>query len=217
MYTIKKVTGQVDPLHRNAGALWAQAEIADIAFYPWYIKGNKQTTQIRTLYSDTAVFLYFACQDRHSFSRTTTLNGPVWTDSCVEFFAAPEPQAKPNHYFNLEINCCGTILMGYGPHRQERRSITSDLGARIRTVASLTGPTKEESPADTGWTIHAELPFAVLEEIAGIPRPTAGTIWKANFYRCGGTTDQQFAAWADIKTPKPDFHRPEFFKEVVFA
>jgi hypothetical protein len=188
-----------------------------MAVFPWYVKGDKQKTLVKTLYDQAAIYLNFECDDRHSFSRTTVINGPVWTDSCVEFFAIPEPAAKPSHYFNLEINCCGTILFGYGPHRQERKSIPPALGARITTVASLAGPTKEESPADSSWTMRARLPFDVLRELAGIPGPVSGTIWKVNFYRCGGKTDEQFAAWADIRTPRPDFHRPEFFQEVVFA
>ncbi len=40
----------------------------------------------------------------------------------------------------------------------------------------------------------------------------------ANFYKCGDETAvPHYGAWSPIDTPQPDFHRPEFFGEVVFG
>ena len=39
---------------------------------------------------------------------------------------------------------------------------------------------------------------------------------KTNFYKCGEKTEYiHFALWNGPFTEKPDFHRPEFFKEIV--
>ena len=39
---------------------------------------------------------------------------------------------------------------------------------------------------------------------------------RANFYKCGNALPHKhFLSWAEILTPRPDFHRPEYFKEIV--
>ena len=39
---------------------------------------------------------------------------------------------------------------------------------------------------------------------------------RANFYKCGDkTAHPHYLSWSPIDTPKPDFHRPEFFGELI--
>jgi hypothetical protein len=90
------------------------------------------------------------------------------------------------------------------------------MAERIGIWTSLSDETKKESADDQEWSVHIELPFDLLQEFTGMPKPGPGTVWKANFFRCGGKTDPQCAAWADIQTPQPDYHRPEFFQEIKF-
>ncbi|MCK7480493.1 MAG: carbohydrate-binding family 9-like protein [Candidatus Moduliflexus flocculans] len=46
----------------------------------------------------------------------------------------------------------------------------------------------------------------------------AGCRSAANFYKCGDETEfPHYGAWSPVETPAPDFHRPEFFGEIVFA
>jgi hypothetical protein len=167
------------------------------------------------LYSDTSLFLFFDCDDKHISAQVTKLHGPVCNDSCVELFAKPDPENDP-HYLNIELNCCGTLFFSYGTHRHDRVKMAPELAARIKISPSIQGLTKEESPQDNGWTMQAEIPFSVLHEFAGIKKPVSGSIWKINLYRVGGKTDMQHATWADVRVPKPDFHQPEYFQEVMF-
>jgi len=188
-----------------------------ISDYPWYVGGDKQGTVVRVLYDDESIYLRFRCEDRHIYAETTELNGRVYEDSCVEFFATIDPEAGPD-YFNLEINCCGQILMGFGPDCYQRTPITPQLASRIRIETSLAGPTKVESPGDNGWWVAVAVTFEMLSEFASQPvSPAPGTIWRANFYRCGGRTDPQYACWNHVDAPEPDFHRPEFFGELIFS
>jgi len=148
------------------------------------------------------------------------LNGPVCNDSCVELFATVDPAAAPD-YVNIEINCCGTFLVGYGPARRPRSSITPAWAERVSVATSIDGPTKAESPDDDGWWAAATLPFEVISHLAGRPiRPAPASVWRANLYRCGGATDPQFATWCPIDSqrwPNPDYHRPEQFGRMTFG
>jgi len=192
---------------------WDSVPAADIDLFPWYSEGEKQGTRVRLAVSPSHLHVRFDCEDKHIFARVTEPNGPVCEDSCVEFFFAPEP-GKALAYFNLEINCCGTIHLAYGEGRHHRVMATPDVIDAIRVKSSVRGVTKRESPDDDGWRVEAVIPFEALQKMTVFPPPEPGTVWRANLYRCGGKTDPQYAVWSPIDWPRPDYHRPEFFGEL---
>ena len=118
-YTVKCATAEVPLSGEVEGTPWEHANTLHISRYPWYIAGEKQATTARLLYDREAIYAQFQCRDRHIFSRTTELNGSVCLDSCVEFFATPDPGRGP-HYFNLEVSCCGVMHLGFGAGRHRR-------------------------------------------------------------------------------------------------
>jgi hypothetical protein len=215
-YVIQPAAGRVGLTGQVDDTPWARAGVARIDRFCWYKAGRQQLTEARVLYDGQGLYLQFIAQDAHIFSKTTELNGPVCTDSCVEFFATIAPAAG-NDYFNFEVNCCGVIHLGFGPGREGRRLIGPDLAGGICVAASVPTLTKDESPDDDGWWLATAIPWDVLDRFAGkTVRPKAGTVWRGNFYRCGGKTDPQFACWSPVGTPGPDFHRPEFFGTLRF-
>jgi len=216
-YTVRRTT-EAPPLAGDvADTPWRAAEIASIDNWPWYQGGQKQPTEVRLLFDAEAIYVQFQCIDKHIYSRVTELNGPVYEDSCVEFFAATDPDAAGG-YFNFEANCCGVFHLGFGPGRDGRKLITPELASRIEIVSSEPGPTRDESPDDGSWWLAVKLPFDVLGEFTGTPAAgRAGDAWRANFYRCGGKTDGQYACWNPIAAARPDFHRPECFGRLRFA
>jgi len=196
---------------------WSAADRMLIDEYPWYAGGAKQETDVALLYDDEAVYVLFVCEDRHICSVETRPNGDVYKDSCVEFFANPAPAAGGG-YFNFEANCCGVVHLGFGEGRGNRRLADEGVHARIQVATSIPTDTKDESPNDDGWWLAAKLPFETLSEFAGVQvKPAAGDAWRANFYRCGGKTDGQYACWNPITVQRPDFHRPECFGTLEFA
>ncbi|HUT61594.1 MAG TPA: carbohydrate-binding family 9-like protein [Phycisphaerae bacterium] len=215
-YRIRRASAS-PPLNGDASAgPWPQADALKIDEYPWYTAGAKQATAVRALYDDEALYLQFLCEDRHIFAEVTELNGPVCKDSCVEFFATIEPDRRPD-YFNVEFNCCGTRLGKWGSQRHGRKDITPAQAERIEVATSVPGPTKADSPNDDGWWLAVKLPLDLLSEFTGVRvRPASGTRWRGNFYRCGGRSDPQLACWNIIEWARPDYHRPEFFGEIVF-
>ena len=136
-------------------------------------------------------------------------NGRQWEDSCCEFFVR-EPSG--DRYFNFEVNCIGRILGASGAGRKERvRQELSDL-ARIRRITTLPAQTYDESGTLRSWDIAVLIPFALFGADPACPPDSL----KANFYKCGDeTAHPHFLSWNPIDTPQPDFHRPEFFGELV--
>lgn len=211
-------TSQAPPLCGDIdGTAWAAAEVLSIDNWPWHQGGLKQQTEARLLYDNQALYLQFQCDDVHSYAEATELNGAVYKDSCVELFAAPGRDPAEG-YFNFEANCCGTFHLGFGPGRDGRQLITPELAKRIEVATSIPGPTKNESPTDQHWWLAAKLPLEVIAGMAGrAVQAKPGDLWRANFYRCGGKTDDQYACWNPITVASPDFHRPECFGRLLLA
>ena len=63
----------------------------------------------------------------------------------------------------------------------------------------------------TAWSLELELPFALFCEGPGVPERL-----QCNFYKCGDKTDTpHFLSWNPVEVASPDFHRPEFFGELI--
>ncbi|MDY7011208.1 MAG: carbohydrate-binding family 9-like protein [Planctomycetota bacterium] len=195
---------------------WDRADRLAIDEYPWYAGGLKQETTAAVLYDDEAIYLLYVCQDKHISAVETRSNGNVYLDSCVEFFMSFESEGGRKH-LNFEVNCCGTIHMGFGAGRENRTLAPPEVLNAVKVQSSIPTPTKNESPTDDGWWLAAAIPFSAISEFVGRRiAPEPGETWRANFYRCGGKTDPQYAAWNPIDCPEPDFHRPEFFGTITF-
>ena len=130
---------------------------------------------------------------------------PVHEDSCLEFFFMPE---GAECYLNFEINPNGCLHIGFGKDRYERKRIVLPDGEayfRIRT-----GRTAE------GWKAEYRIPGEFLRRFYPEFR-FAGKL-KANVYKCGDkTVHPHYLAWKPVGTAEPDYHRPEYFGEMIFG
>ena len=215
-YPVRRVSGEVALDGNAAGRPWADLPALEIGCFPWHRRGRKQATRVKLCWTEGALHLLFECEDAHISATRTGLNSDVYRDSCVEFFASLH--GDPSRYFNMEYSCCGVLHMGYGPDRRHRRLVTATLAAGLETFHSAHGPPRNESPDDDGWTLHVRAPFQVLARFTRRPVEIApGAVWRANFYRCGGRTDAQYACWNPVGVPRPDFHRPECFGVLRFC
>ena len=218
-YTVRRTSTEVPLSHKIIDTAWADAKNLSVENYPWFKSGHKESTATRLLYDERAIYVQFLCYDKHIYADRTEINSSVCQDSCLEFFAQPIPRVD-QRYFNLEINYCGNFLLGWGKNIKEISGnfVAAELSSKyLKIAASEPGPTKQESPEDNGWSVAVNIPFELLSQLSDRQiKPTSGTVWRANFYRCGGRTNQQYACWNRVDTPSPDYHRPEFFGELVF-
>ena len=132
-------------------------------------------------------------------------NGPVWEDSCAEIFLR-----VPGHreYFNFETNCIGIGLAAERLSRSEFKRFGPERMARVVRRSSL--PHEAVDLADATWILEVEIPFDLLG-CDCCPERLEG-----NFYKCGDKTAvPHYVSWNPVDTPKPDFHRPEFFGTLV--
>lgn len=133
--------------------------------------------------------------------------GRSWEDSCCEFFIAP----GDGYYYNVETTCIGSVLMARGKDRYEREKFTKEQTGRIIRYSTLPHKRCEVAGETFRWRLDILIP---LDLIGLDPLPEEAS---CNFYKCGDkTATPHFVSWVPIDTPKPDFHRPEFFGKMVF-
>lgn len=138
-------------------------------------------------------------------------DGNIWEDSCCEFFVENPKEGK---YCNFEINCIGRLLNGLGAGRNDRIRRGSDDLKRIIRFSSLEPKAYNENGKTFTWGVAMVIPF----DLIGIDGDNLPERLGANFYKCGDlTAHPHFLSWSPVGCPSPDFHRPEFFGELVFG
>jgi len=137
--------------------------------------------------------------------------GPVWEDSCVEFFC--QVPGYP-HYMNFETNCIGAMVGSRRLGRAEDvRPFPPEEMALIRRTCSFPREAFEEKDGLFEWEVALEIPLSLIfrESKPVFPQPL-----RVNFYKCADKTRYpHFLSWQPIPLPQPDFHCPEFFGEIV--
>lgn len=166
----------------------------------------------RIFHTGKELLLRFDVDEWGTAARTLDDNGPVWTDSCVEFFFRPE---AGGHYYNFETNGIGTLLLGRRRSREDAEHAPADVLRQIRRQTTLPYGRPIEMTGDNRWQLTLVIPVTALygEHLESWD----GLQGSMNLYKCGDALARpHYLSWRPITAPRPDFHRPEFFESVLF-
>ena len=159
---------------------------------------------VQALWREDALFFRLRSDAKPTRAVYTAPDSRVWEDSCLECFLS----ADGRNYMNLEGNANGAMLAAFGPDRHTRK--------RLRELG-IVRPTLESSVSTGDWEAVYTVPAETMEALFGV-RPAQGLHLYANFYVCGDLTPLPcYGAWSDVQTETPDFHRPEYFGELVLV
>ncbi len=178
-----------------------EAELADIACSPWSESYKPLCRWQGRLVKDQGFFLDLICWEKDPLARYTKWQDPVYTDSCLEFFCNFNP-GESKLYLNFEMNANGAALVAVGTERNDRVPLQTKIMPQTRAAVM-----------DDFWDVFLYIPLETLWEVYGkkidfVP----GFELRANAFKCGNDTPiPHWLCWNPIDTPKPDFHRPEFF------
>ena len=141
MTEIRKITGIVPTNKAAVEAAFAGIEPQAVACCNWPEQfPYTPEVSFRMFHTGDYLMLRFDVAERYTAARVAEDNGRVWTDSCVEFFIAPDTES----YYNFETSCIGRLLLGY--HRQGEKTVSAPaeaLGSVIRHT-SLPGTPFEQ-------------------------------------------------------------------------
>lgn len=182
----------------------------DLEEVSWPAFPYKPKVRFKLAHAKDCLLLSYMVQEKHVRAVYRNTNDPVYKDSCVEFFLSFDTY----QYYNLEFNCAGTGLIGYGDSdKEKRRRLSNDLIETVKTIHSI--GEKEDVKEETRWELLLNIPFTVFD--AHTINSFAGIRCKGNFYKCGDELPiPHFLSWNRIDHPTPNFHLPQFFGELLF-
>ncbi len=158
----------------------------------------------RILHDGRCLYVHLQAKEKDIRAEYLLPPAPVHEDSCLEFFFMPEGE---NRYMNFEINPNGCLHLGFGPDRQNRESILPPDPLHFFRIR--TGRTED------GWEAEYRIPVSFLRKY--YPAFECAGVLRANLYKCGDrTVHPHYLAWNHVDSQNPDFHRPEYFGEMVF-
>ena len=195
-------------------SFWSSVSALQVGHYLWLDNGYRPRVDVRLVWSPRSLFVHFDVFEARIRVRFKRFQEPVYKDSCVEMFIDPFPE-KGIGYMNIETNALGTVLAAVGPDRGRRTPLSvSDL-EDFEIVASVKSPVSGYHGAEF-WTLAYKLPLALFKKYYR-EEVLPGRAARANFTKCGDETEiPHYGTWSPILTPRPDFHRPEFFGRLVF-
>lgn len=212
--TIKKISGFApDPSPSDISRILSEqtaSHAIDAVNWPLYPHGPEILFHAGHVQNE--IWLSFNVSEKNPRARVTHTNGPVYQDSCVEFFISPR---SDGHYYNIEMNSLGTVLAGYGSGRHDLELLDAAVVSKIRTYPSPDVNITPGGADGSAWHLVVAIPadFFIHDRVETF----SGMRSRGNFHSCSDLAEKKrYLTWSPVATAKPDFHRYEFFGGLVF-
>jgi hypothetical protein len=209
-----KLVDDFDVTGTGDHASWQKAEWT--ALNRRQADGHPYDTRFKALYSPTGMYFLMDATDR---KLTATMNEDfmhLWTEDVFEVFLWTDERYPV--YFEYEISPLNRelpiLIPNFGGKFLGWRPWDYEGDRKIRKATSVTGGAKQSGAAIQGWRAEFFIPYALLRPLQNVP-PTAGTRWRANFYRMDHD-DGKHTQW-DWARVGDSFHDYEKFGELIFG
>jgi len=193
---------------------WKDVEIAGLSYIGWGTEYVPECTARCFYERDTGLHVKLTCREKNPLTRYTKFFDNVYEDSCLEFFSCID---GGENYMNIEVNSNGTMLCAIGADRNTRTPINEVI--ELHSDASAFPMTAGVEDDGEVWFVEYVVPAAAMAKVFGIAQDDIkeGFVMRGNFYKCGNDTEfEHYLMWSPILTKRPDYHRPEYFGELIF-
>ena len=194
-YVISRINGAPD---------WKSLPSLSVSEILWLPDAGIRMTQA-ICHDDENIFVHQRAVEESIRAELFGTDCPVCEDSCMEFFFSPCPD--DGRYFNIETNPNGCFFSGFGHGREDLK--------RLYPAASVFDIRTQRTP--DGWEVFYRIPLSFIREFYPDYAFTSGMKIRANCYKCGDKAAiPHYLGWNHVSCETPDFHRPEFFGEMIF-
>ncbi len=181
-----------------------KGELTPQRWEPYYTYGQEISTTFSLAYFESHLFVYFRVEEDEIRAQHKNHGDAVYEDSCVEIFI----QGGDGRYINFETNPNGALLANIGFNRHGRVELNPLFFDELVIFPKIIN--------EFEWETLLILPLhqtPILKEATTLE----GLKLRGNLYKCGDLLEKpHYLAWAEVETPDPDFHRPEYFKDFLF-
>jgi hypothetical protein len=173
------------------------------------------TASARMLWDEANVYVAFAVVDDYLKSTFDHADDHLWEQDTVEIMFDPEGDGR--NYFELQVSPRSVHFdTRYDARRDPRPFGHVDWDSRVSAKAIAQG-TPNDGAEDKGYVVELAVPFTAFA--TGDPPaspPTAGTVWRINFFVMDARErGQRAVGWSPPRVG--DFHILDKFGRVQFA
>lgn len=173
----------------------------------------KPKVEFAAAHTGDALLLHYRVEEQSVRAVAEKDHEHIWEDACVEFFVMPVEADEL--YYNIECNCTGKLIVAVGEGRDGRKPAPAEVMRKIDRWASLGTEPFDVRNEPTKWEVALRVPITTFFKHKF--ESFEGLVAKGNVYKCGDKLPvPHFISWSPIKTENPDFHRPEFFGQMIF-
>lgn len=177
----------------------------------WDWSDRNPVVTARLLHDGANIYIHYHVVDNELRAVSDSDNGPVWEDSCCEFFVSPDGN---NFYYNFECNCIGTLLLHSGTP-SNRVSAPAEIYDSVKRWSSLGREPFDSVERECTWDLVEVIPVTAFYKHS-VPN-LSGKEMLCNFYKCGDKLPHpHFLSWGPITLHSPMFHCPQLFKKIRF-
>lgn len=212
MFTVPRISTLNTDNLQEAAEILKQTTVYPISCNNWKEKfPYAPEVSLQLACHQQELFLHFKVREECTMARIREDNGEVWTDSCVEFFLAPDDSG----YYNFEFTCIGKALLGFRKERPSAVHAPADIMSAIKRYPTLGTENFEEKKLSGSWELTVAIPAIALFRHQF--KTWEGMRAQVNAYKCGDHLSRpHYLSWFPIDTPAPDFHVARCFCEVQF-
>ena len=187
------------------GPVWESIQPVKIEQYPWFDKyPYRCRTEARLGLSESGLEVLMCAWEEPIIAKETRWGGDVYLDSCMELFLMPFPETD-KRYLNIEINPMGVAHVGCGEGRNGRTVHRERVEGMDIKACHTSG----------FWALRFCVPNSLVTEHFGKPFKDSG-LMRGNLYKCSGPAlHEHYGCWNAVGTAAPDFHRPEYFGDML--
>ena len=185
---------------------WSAIEKVELHHQPW-LADNGVRAWAQACHDGERIHVRMTAKEEKIRATLTEPLDAVCTDSCMEFFFAPD--MGDERYINFEWNPLSTLYLGFGGARNTRMRLI------VKDKDELFAPKPFET--EDGWGIEFSIPVSFIRQFFPNFAPVSGGSICANFYKCGDQTPKRhYLCWNEVASVKPDFHLREYFGTLYF-
>ena len=134
-----RVTGLPDPIEVDGNwdkPAWKRIEPLVINRHMGETPAHRPGTLAKLAWDGDFLCIIFRVEDRYVRAAAREYQDPVCGDSCVEFFFTPGSNLGLS-YFNVEVNCGGTMLFWWHPEGGKSVPVAAEDGGRVEIGHTL--------------------------------------------------------------------------------
>jgi hypothetical protein len=178
---------------------------------------EREHTELRLWYDDTALYLGWICKDIDIQATFTNRDSKFWEEEVVEMFITPKAL---NRYFELQWNPLGGVFDAIITNTIDSNGVSkafegdwSFTAKSMKSAVKVKGTPNNSADKDEFWQVEVKVPFSDLGQAA----PQPGDFWRGNFYRFNRTKGLPVEQLSWSPTLLPGFHQPNRFGFLEFG